>query len=110
MDRVRGCHRAAVLLERLAGIGVHIEAREVAAADVHAQAVAFFEDVAGGVEFDREGIDLAGFHELFFLQRIAEAGANDAVGEIEIKTVRPVGAGWIYVDELGGEVGVQGIG
>ena len=40
IDRVRGDDGAAVLLKRFAGVRVHVEAREVAAADVHTDAVA----------------------------------------------------------------------
>ena len=98
----------AMLLQRLAGVGVHVEAREIAAADVHANAVAFLEDIARRIQPHRERINLAGFHELLFLQRIPETRATNAIGDVHVEATWPVGARWINVDELRGEVGIDG--
>ena len=54
IDGVIGRDLAALLLERLAGVGVDVEAREVARRDVEAQAVAAFEKIGGWIERDRD--------------------------------------------------------
>src|SRR3989442_8448822 len=61
-DRVVGHHPAAIVVERLAGIRVHVEAREIAARDVEAGAAAFLEDEGSGIQLDREGVDLSRLH------------------------------------------------
>ena len=66
------------------------------------------EAVGGGVEDDAEFIDLAGLQELLAIKAVAVAGAEDAVGEVELVAAGGVGAVGIDVQELGGEVGVDG--
>lgn len=73
---------AAVLLEGFAGIGIHIKSREIAAADIHTEAVTFPEDVAGRVEAHSQRIDLTRLHQLLFLQRVTKACPADAVGDV----------------------------
>lgn len=60
VEGVGGGDEAAVSVQRLTGVGVDVEAGEIAAGDIDANAVAFLEDVGGGVELDGEGIDLPG--------------------------------------------------
>lgn len=96
----------AILIQWLSRIGVHIKAGEVAAGDIHADPVAFFKDVGRRVEFDRDGINFVGLHECFRLERIAEAGADDAVADVKVEAAGEIGAGRIDVDQLGGEVGI----
>src|SRR5947209_15499368 len=57
-DRVVGQVPAAVVVERLPGIRVHVEAREIAARDVEPDAVAPLEDEGSGIELDRERVHL----------------------------------------------------
>jgi hypothetical protein len=42
VEGVHGGLHAAMIVERFAGVGVHVEAREIAAAEIDADAVAFF--------------------------------------------------------------------
>lgn len=50
MNRIHRFFYPAVIIKLLTRIGIHIKAWEIAAADVHADAVAFFEDIAGGIK------------------------------------------------------------
>ena len=108
MEGVGSDYQAAVCVERLASIRVDIEAREVAARYVHADAMALFENVRCGIKLDREGIHLAGFHQFFLLQRLAKARPDDAIGEIEIKASGPCRARLMHIEELGGKIRIQG--
>ena len=110
VDRIdRGLH-AAVLLERLASIRVHIKAREVAAAEVHSQAMTFLEGIARRVKAHGERIDLPRLHQLLFLQRVAEASTADAVGDVQVEAAGPVGTWRIDIDQLRSEVRVHTVG
>src|SRR5215469_7030829 len=51
--------RAAVVIQRLAGIGIHIEAREVAARDVETDAVVASEEDGSRIHLDGELVRLA---------------------------------------------------
>ena len=53
-----------VATHRLAGVGIDVEAREVAAGDVEPQAVARFEQIARRTELDRHPADLTGRQEM----------------------------------------------
>src|SRR5689334_5581223 len=64
VNRVLGDPPAAVVVERLAGIGVHIEARKVAARDVEADAVAAPEEERGRIHLDGELVRLPGLKHL----------------------------------------------
>ena len=48
-----------VAAHRFAGVGVDVEAWEVAAGDVYSDAVSGFEEVAGRCQFDGDWIDFA---------------------------------------------------
>ena len=61
-DGVGGLHDSGVAGCALAGVQIAIEAREVAAGDFQANAMAFQEDVAGGPEIDLVLVDLARFN------------------------------------------------
>lgn len=63
-----------------AGVEVAIEAREVAAADLESDGVAFLEDVGGGPEVHGDFVDLVGIHEVGPFVGVAVAHAEDAVG------------------------------
>ena len=84
----------------VAGIEVAVEAGKIAARDFETQSVAFFEDVAGGPEVDREFVDFAGRDERRMFLRFSMAGADDAFGEVLREAVGP------DVDEFRSEVGV----
>jgi hypothetical protein len=82
VDGVHGGLHPAVLLQGLSRIRVHVKAREIATADIHAEAVAFFEDIAGGIQPNGERVDFAWLQQLFLLQRVAEARSADAIGDV----------------------------
>src|SRR5215472_10523493 len=75
VDGIVGNRPSAVVVERLAGIGVRVKAWEVAAGDVEAKTVPPLEDQGSRVHFDRKSIHLAGFHQRGLLQRVTVAGA-----------------------------------
>lgn len=107
-DRVGGDDLLPVVVGGFAAVRVHIEAGEVAAGDVDADAVAFFENVAARVELDFEFVGLAGCHEGLFLVGFAIAGANDAVAHDEVESIGELFGGGIDVEKFGGEVGIDG--
>ena len=84
-----------------AGIQVAVKAREIAAGNFQADAVAGVEDVAGGPKIDGERIDLAGDERRGGGLGVAILGAEDSLGEID---GRAIGSD---VDEFGGEVRVD---
>src|SRR3990172_10529097 len=104
---VRVLH-SSVHTQRLSGVGVDVEAGEVAAGDVDADAVALLEDVGRGEGLDGEPVDLARGHELLALGAVAVASPENAVREVHLETRREVRRGRIDVDELHREVGIEG--
>src|SRR5262245_11466802 len=100
MNRVhRGLH-AAVAIERVAGVGVDVEARKFAARDIHANAVALREDVRRGIQANGHLVDRAWLHQLFGLEAVAKASAEDAVADVEVEPARKIRARWIDVEQL----------
>ena len=95
-----GLHQFGRLLHRAAGVGVAVEAREIAARNLQADAVAFQEDVGGDAGVDGHAVDLAGHGRLGLLQRVAIAQAQDAVGQVARLAVGE------HVHQLGREIGV----
>src|SRR5207247_929518 len=87
-----------------AGVGVAVEAGEVRGTDLDAQAVAGLEEVAGGPEVDRVLVREAGLGAGGGAVAVTVAGAQEAVAE-----VGGVAVG-VDVEQLGGEVGVGGVG
>ena len=98
-----------ILIERLAGVWIHVEAGEVAAGDVDAEAVSALEDQRGRVQLDREFIGLSGVQQFLVVQVVAIAGPHDAIRDIQIHAVREIRVGRIDIDDLGGEVCVAGV-
>ena len=74
----------------LATVGVAVEMREVAARDVQPQAVAFFEQVAGGERLDHDFYHFAGLQQFRLCPAVAVAAADDAVGDVH--RVSPAGS------------------
>ena len=62
IDGVVGDHHSAVLAERLAGIRVYVESREVAAGDVDPNAMTFLENICRRKRLDDEFVDFAWLH------------------------------------------------
>src|SRR5205823_261383 len=94
-DRVDRPLRSAVVVQRLTRVRVDVESRKIAAADIDADSVAFLENVAAGIELDREGINLSRIHQLLLPQVFAKAGADDPLGDVQVETTRPILAGGI---------------
>jgi hypothetical protein len=61
IDRVVRSHHSPTHAQRLTGVWIHIEAGEIAARNVDANAVPLFENVAGWEWLDPEAINLTGF-------------------------------------------------
>lgn len=59
IDRVVGRIHAPVVAEWIAGVGVNVKSRIIAARHVDPDAVALFENVRGGVKGDRDRDDVA---------------------------------------------------
>src|SRR5580700_8931395 len=83
-----------------AGVGVAVEAREVAARDFEPDPVPGQEDVRGDRQVEVELTGLVGREGFGLGQRVAVPGPQDAVGQ---EDGAPVGE---HVDQLAGEVGV----
>ena len=64
----------------LASVEVPIEAREVAAGNLQAQAMSGKKDIAGGPHVDSELIDISRLHEFGFLLGVAVARPQDSIG------------------------------
>ncbi len=66
IDGLRRLAQNGFVSHRAAGVGIAIEAREIAAGDFQAHAMAFEEHVTGYAGIDRHVVDLAGSGELGF--------------------------------------------
>ena len=64
----------------LGSVEISIEAGEVAAGNLQAQAMSGKKDIAGGPDFDSELIDIARLHEFGFLLGVAVARPQDSIG------------------------------
>ncbi len=62
VDRVIGHGPPAVIVERLACIGINVKAREIAAGDIEADTMPAPEDQGSRVHFDRERVHFARLH------------------------------------------------
>ena len=88
----------------LTSVGVGVEAGEVRRGHLEADAMAWGEDGSGARQVDLVTNRLTGRYGSGFAQRLAEAGAHDAITEGDGAAVRE------DIDELGGEVRIRGIG
>src|SRR5262249_24060353 len=84
-----------------AGVGVAVEAREVAAGDLQAYTVAGPEDVRGRPNVDLDLVDGARLQQRGHRQRLAVSRPHNAVGQY---LGAPIG---VDIDELGREVAVR---
>ena len=106
VHRVFGDAPAAVVVQRLAGIRVDIEPREVAAGETETDTVTFLKQQRRGIHFDGEFVRLARREHLGFAGTVAIAGAHDAVADVEIDAPGKVAVRRVDVDQLGREIGV----
>ena len=107
VDRVAGRARWQGLLARVfAGVRVHVEARVVAAADVHGNCMSGFERIGDSAQGNANLGGGVRSHRLDFIGGIAVA--KEAADRcIEQKGFVSIG---IHVDQLDHEVGVRSIG
>ena len=110
IDRIDGQGGSAILIEQLAGIGIHIKTREIAARDVKVHAVSLGEDQRCGIQLNLESIDVARNHEGWLFERVSVPCAHDAVGDVEFYTFGKIFIGRINVDYFRGEIAVHGAG
>ena len=82
------------------GIRVAVKAREVAAGNFHADAMAREKNIAGHARVDRHAVVFAGFISFGFSSDSRYRTAQYAVGEVARVAVRK------HVHQLGGEIGV----
>ena len=64
INRIHSGRRAAVVVEWLPCVRIHIKTREIATGDVDTDAVTFLENHRGRVHFYRNLIDVSRLHEL----------------------------------------------
>ena len=94
IDRVVGRDHAPVVAERVAGVGIDVEPRVIAARDVDPDAVALLEDVRGRIERDRDRDDVARVQRSgLVVEPFAVTGAQDRVAEIQVEA-RADNRGW----------------
>ncbi len=80
----------AMIVQRLAGIRIHVKAREVTARNVHTYSVAFLENIRCRVQLDGKRVYPARLHQLLFLFRVTEACPHNTISDVQVKTARPV--------------------
>ena len=96
-----------VVVERLSGVRIWIEAWKVAARNIQPDAVPGPEQVRGRIELNDESISLAGIHLLGALERVAKARANDSILEVHLDTFGIVCSGRMHIEEFRSEVCVN---
>src|ERR1039458_10040149 len=90
VDGVFGHPPAAVVVKRFARVRVHIEAREVTARNIDADAVAALKYQRGRIHFDGELLGLPRLQKLRLPRALAVARSHDAVGDVEIHAARVI--------------------
>ena len=107
IDRVVGRIHAPVVAERIAGVGIDVKPRIIAARHVDSDAVALLENIGGRIERDRDRDDVARVQGSgLVVEPFTISGAQDRVAQIEVKPERIIGIGWDLVDQFGGEIGI----
>ena len=107
VDRVFGNGGKPVKPDRFTGIRIDIETGEVTAGNIQTNAMALFEQVAGGIETDFQLIHFSGFHQLALITIIAVSGAQDTIGQVQGITLWIIRVRRIDIDQLGGKVAVR---
>jgi len=79
---------APIVIERFAGVRVDVEAREVAAGNVEADAMAAWEHQRSRIHLDGELIDFSRFHQRRLLEGITVSRAHNAVRNIQVHACR----------------------
>src|SRR6185436_15338176 len=96
---VRHC-QLAVHTEAAAGVWIAVVVRKVRTGDLEPDTMTGLEQVAGRPDRNLIRVDLARLDGLRFLERLAEARAENAVVEQDRLAVR------VHISQLGGEVSV----
>src|SRR6266568_67558 len=95
---------AAVLVKRLAGVGVDVEAREVAARNIEPQAVATLEDQRGWIHLDRERVNLIRLEHRGLRQRVSVSRPDNTIRDVQVNPNGKIGVRGINIDKFGREV------
>src|SRR5262249_4399957 len=93
-DRVLCNLPPAIVVERFPGVGVHVEAREVAARNIEPDSVTALKDQRRRIHLDRKLVRHTWSKQFFLRGTVPESRPDDAVGDIQI--------------EPGGEVRIRG--
>ena len=91
-------YHSAVVIQRFAAVWVHIEAREIAARDVHTDTVPLLENVGCRIELNSKFVYSARLHQFFLFNRIMEARSYNTVPDIQIEAARIVGVWRVNID------------
>ena len=103
-DGLLGGEQLGVGAEGFAAVGIAVEAGEIAAGNLQADAVPLPEEVAGDPEINLELRGLARFKEGRLVRPVAVLGAHDAIAQVVGLPVR------MHVHQLAREVSVAGAG
>jgi hypothetical protein len=95
-----GLHHAGFAGDRGSGVGIAVEAREVAARNLGPDAMPLEKHVAGDAGVERDLVHLAGPHRFGLLERVAVAQPQNAVGQVARVAIGE------HVHQLGGEIRV----
>ena len=88
-DGVGRAHRFSSGGTFFAGVEIPVETREIAAADLKPQAMAFAENIAGRPHVQGELVRLAGIHEVGLQLGIAVSTTDYAFGKVLREAIRP---------------------
>ena len=82
--------QATVVVQRFSRVRVDIKAREITARDIHSNTMPLFEDIGRGIQANRDFVDFAGLHQLFFGKRIPKPCSQDPVANVQLEAARKV--------------------
>ena len=98
---MHGGLKPGIFCNRVPGVRIAVEAREVATGDLDPYLMSLFEDIAGGPQVDRITVHLAGFDEAWRRGRLAVTRTDDAIREVARTAVLT------HVHEFSRKVGIR---
>lgn len=98
-----------IVIQRLAGVGVDVKAREVAARNIYSNTVTLLKNDGRGIHLDGERINLPGLHQGSMFEGLALSRAYDSVLDIQFDTGREILTGRVNVYQFGCEISVRGV-
>ena len=87
--------------ERIAGIGIGLKARSIAAGNGHTDPVALIEDNTGRPQINFEAVNLTRLHQVLIFERFPVAGPDNTILQQNRSSVG------VYVGQFHGEVGIS---